>query len=65
MASLKHLLNSSDSDDDIPIDPAFNVPFMGRPNFYSNNATSTGAEYNGDMPRMSANLGPGFMNPER
>ncbi|KAL2681200.1 hypothetical protein Neosp_008807 [[Neocosmospora] mangrovei] len=61
MASLKHLLNSSDSDDDIPIDPAFNVPgtFMGRPDFYSNNATSTGAEYNGDMPRMSANLGPG------
>lgn len=65
MANLKRLLNPVDGDDDLPIDPTFNVPFVDRSNFYSNNTTSTGTDYNGDMPRVSQNLGPGFMNPAR
>ncbi|KAJ4313267.1 hypothetical protein N0V84_009495 [Fusarium piperis] len=63
MSNLKRLLNPVDGDDDVPIDTAYNVPFIDRPNFYSNNSANTGAEYNGDLPRISDYLGPGFMNP--
>lgn len=62
MANLKRLLNPVDGDDDVPIDTTFNVSFMDRSNFYSNNAATPGTEYNGDVPRTSENLGPEFMN---
>ncbi|RSL69376.1 hypothetical protein CEP53_002228 [Fusarium sp. AF-6] len=62
MANLKRLLNPVDGHDELPIDTSFNAPFIDRPTFYDN-ATSTGSEYNGDGPRVSENLGPGFMNP--
>lgn len=65
MSNLKRLLNPVDGDDDDVIDATFDVPFIDRPNFYSNNAASDGAEYNGELPRISANLGPGFLNPAR
>ncbi|RSL78668.1 hypothetical protein CEP51_008014 [Fusarium floridanum] len=62
MANLKRLLNPVDGHDELPIDTSFNAPFIDRPSFYDN-ATSTGSDYNGDGPRVSENLGPGFMNP--
>ncbi|RSL95209.1 hypothetical protein CEP52_012191 [Fusarium oligoseptatum] len=62
MANLKRLLNPVDGHDELPIDTSFNAHFIDRPTFYDN-ATSTGSEYNGDGPRVSENLGPGFMNP--